>query len=543
MRFGDLATGAGAEKSANCGDLSARDYHRSPMRPTGTTAVLLAALGLLVFASPAAADRVYFGSSGISYVGLDGTGGGQLKTPGASTETPHGTAIDPAAGRIYWASGAAGQSKISVANLDGSGGTDLAITGAPLNWPYGVALDLGAGRIYWANYQGPASERIGYANLDGSGGGFLNTAGATANNPKGIAIDPLAGRIYWSNENGKISYANLDGSGGADITTTGATSGVTASGVAIDRAGGRIYWVSDKGFTPYAAYLSYANLDGSGGGDVPTALADGSFPWGVAVDPEMSRIYWANTTAGLGTPSLSFVAFSGGASENLNLDGAPSQTVTFPTLLKAPVPTGAPKLTAQIALRPRFLTCDEGTWAGDMPEAQLYRAPHSFSYRWTKDGQPIPGATRSNIGVEGTGGGDYACQVTAANAGGSTTQTSRTQFVCCPPSPQATAARVALVKRGRALLKLTCPPGIEPCAGRLSLHSAEIPDLPRRTYGEKSFSVPAGAKRVVKVKLSRFAKRRLRTARSHHFKAILSGSAVERRVVLLKLAKKKRKRR
>jgi hypothetical protein len=522
-----------------------------------TLMALAAAMAVGLFASPgAAADRVYFGSGGISYANLDGTGGGELDTPGASSGAPYGMAIDPAAGKIYWASGSGAQSRISVANLDGGGGMDLPISGAPLNWPRGVALDLGAGRIYWANYQETATERIGYANLDGSGGGFLNTSGATASNPTGVAIDSIAGRIYWSNETGKISYASLDGSGGADINTTGATTGVTASGVAVDRATSRIYWVSNKGFIPYSAYLSYASLDGSGGADVPTTVADGAFPWGVAVDSEMGRVYWANTTAGLGTASISFVAFGGGSSQDLNLDGAPSQAAKFPTLLKAPVGTGAPKLTAGISARPRFLICDQGSWASDMPEAQLYQAPHSFSYRWLRDGRPVPGATDSDIGVEGPGG-DYACQVTATNAAGSTTQTSRTQFVCCRPSPKAKAARVALVKGGKARLKLTCPAGTEPCAGRIHLESIrpprrrahssagkgpKLPNLPAN-YGERSISIPAGEKQVVNVRLSRGAKSRLRKSRRHQVRAGLDGSAVESRTVLLKLAKKKPKRR
>ena len=527
------------------------------MKATRRSAWALVALGLLAFASPAAADRIYFGSGGISYANLDGSGGDALDISGISVEVPYGIAIDPAAGRIYWASGSGPGSRISVANLDGSGGEKLPISGAPLNWPRGVAIDPAAGRIYWANYQGSATERIAYYDLDGSGGGLVDTTGATTNNPNGVALDIIGGRIYWSNENGKISYASLDGSGGGDVNTMGATSGVSASGVAIDRTANRVYWVSDKGFAPYAAYLSYADLGGSGGADVPTTLADGSFPWGVAIDPDAGRVYWANTTAGLGTASISITSLAGGSSQDLNLEGAPSQGAKFPTLLKAPDATGAPKLNAQIALRPRFLTCDEGTWAGDLPEAQLYRAPHSFSYQWLKDGQPVPGATRSNIGVEGTPGGDYACQVTATNAGGSTTQTSRAQFVCCPVSPKAKGARVALVKGGRALLKLTCPTGSEPCTGRIHLETARpLRRLARSSarkgtnvahlsaiYGERSISIPGGDQQVVKVKLGRRAISQLRKSKRHRLKATLDGRAVETRTVLLRLAKKKPKRR
>src|SRR5262249_21726695 len=153
------------------------------------------------------------------------------------------------------------------------------------------------------------------------------------------------------------------------------------------------------------------------------------FPLGVAIDPTIDRAYWANSTGFIGNGSIAYGSLNGGGGGTVNTTGATTTPgIAYPALLKAPLGISAPTLNAQIPLRPRFLTCSEGIWAGDIPEAQFYRAPTSFSYLWTKDGRPVPGATRSNIGVEGSPGGDYACQVTATNAGGSTTQTSRTQF-------------------------------------------------------------------------------------------------------------------
>ena len=91
------------------------------------------------------------------------------------------------ADRIYWTNSAA----ISFTRLDGSGGADLATTGATLNGPYGVGLDPAAGRVYWVNASG---NKVSFANLDGSGaGGDLNTTGATVNNPIGVAVDHLGG--------------------------------------------------------------------------------------------------------------------------------------------------------------------------------------------------------------------------------------------------------------------------------------------------------------------------------------------------------------
>ena len=49
-----------------------------------------------------------------------------------------------------------------------------------VNGPFGAALDPAAGRIYWANYAG---NRISFARLDGSVGGDLATGGATLSAP------------------------------------------------------------------------------------------------------------------------------------------------------------------------------------------------------------------------------------------------------------------------------------------------------------------------------------------------------------------------
>src|SRR5437762_5969955 len=66
-----------------------------------------------------------------------------------------------------------------------------------------------------------------------------------------LSAAPAAGaanRIYWSNLNGNsISYANLDGSGGGDLPINPvALNG--PMGLAIDSAAGKIYWSNYGGF-------------------------------------------------------------------------------------------------------------------------------------------------------------------------------------------------------------------------------------------------------------------------------------------------------
>jgi DNA-binding beta-propeller fold protein YncE len=528
------------------------------MKATRRAAWILVALGLLAFASPAAADRVYFSTGGgIVYANLETGVAAKFEVTGASTIDAKAVAIDPAAGKIYWSAGSGGNSRIAFANLDGSGGQSLSTSGAPINYPSGIALDAAAGRVYWGNYQGPGG-RLGYADTDGSGGGEISTTGVMAGNVTGIALDPAGSRLYWTNENNvPPSYAKLDNSGAASLNVTGAPIAARfLKGLAIDPNAVRIYWTSYKSSSPYEPLISSAALDESGGSNLSMPGAPGEFfDEGLAIDPTTRRVYFAESGLSGG---IYYAALDGSGAHKFNLSGLPMTGARYPTLLKAPLGTEAPKLNAQIALRPRFLTCDEGTWAGNLPGSQLYRAPRTFTYQWLKDGQPVPGATKSNIGVEGAPGGDYACQVTATNAGGSTTQISRSQFVCCPVGPNATASRVALVRGGKAELKLTCPSGIEPCDGRLHLESKrpprrkagasvrpekkpKFPNLPV-VYGEHSFSIPGGATGVVKVKLSRRAKAQLAASKQHRLKAALAGTGVVDRTLLLKRAPKPKRR-
>src|SRR5262249_36918345 len=127
--------------------------------------------------------------------------------------------------QLYWAN-VGGPSKISFINLDGSGGGgNVDTTGVTVSTPAGVTLDPSNGKIYWAD---ETLNQIDFANLDGSGAGTVTTTGATINEPFGVAVDPIAGRIYWANAGATagtpgISFAALNGSGGGDLNTGTAT--------------------------------------------------------------------------------------------------------------------------------------------------------------------------------------------------------------------------------------------------------------------------------------------------------------------------------
>ncbi len=133
-------------------------------------------------------------------------------------DEPFGIAIDPAAGRIYWAS-AAGDA-ISYANLNGSGGADLDTSGAPIEAPDGLAIDATAGKVYWANFRG---ESLGYASVNGGNGGQVSTPSPLFE-PAGVAIDPALQTIYWGDEElDQIGAASLQGGAPVQPATSGAT--------------------------------------------------------------------------------------------------------------------------------------------------------------------------------------------------------------------------------------------------------------------------------------------------------------------------------
>ncbi len=154
-----------------------------------------------------------------------------------------------------------------------------------------------------------------------------------------------ADRIYWSNffgggnDLGSISWANLDGSGGGNLPTAGAPMD-GPMGLAVDAAAGRIYWTNfgndqdGSGAGGNGTSIAFANLDGSGGGQIPVAAPIGG-PHGLAFDPATSRLYWPNIST---TPqSIAFSNLDGTNPGVLNTTGA---TVNGPRSLSLDPDTG-----------------------------------------------------------------------------------------------------------------------------------------------------------------------------------------------------------
>lgn len=319
---------------------------------------------------------------------------------------PGGVAIDPAAGRIYWANES--DNTIQRAPLAG-GGTVDAVYG-PANGvrsPGALAIDPAAGRIYWTN---GGDDTIRGAKL--AGGGTVDTLYGPAHDvsgPSGVAIDPAAGRIYWANVlDNTIRGGPIAGRGIVD-TLYGPAHGVSGPvGVAIDPTD-RIIWIIHESrrsalsrwFSPEGRVINWLTNHGW----------LGRYPPG--------QIYWSNNNDN----TIRGASLAGGGTVETLYSGS-GRGVNWPNflaVLRAPLGSGAPAISGG-GSPGQPLRCSRGTWAADLLGSFLYRAPQSFRYQWALDGSDIGGATLA--AYTPTAPGSYTCRVTATNQAGSTAQPS-----------------------------------------------------------------------------------------------------------------------
>jgi hypothetical protein len=354
-----------------------------------------------------ASDTIYWASreGAIGFAGLDGSGGANLNATGASLDEAAGVAIDSATGRIYWVNRGG---SIGFADLDGKGGGTLDTHGASLKFPQGLAIDPIGRRLYWTN---PTNNTISFANLDGGGGGDLTISGASVKKPDGIAVDPVARRLYWGNTEAgatSISFANLDGSEGG-VVPLAANLVPNPTGIAIDTTSRRIYW------TNFGGAIRSANLSG---GDLKTVASPLENAIGIALDADRGRIYWGDFLEN----QIDAGNLDNTGREKVNTGSGNTQAPFFVALLEAPMPAAAPTLSGD-GRGSAPLSCSTGAWASDLSGAFLFRAPHTFAYRWLRNGAAVAGATQSTL-LADPRGGTYQCEVTAQNHAGSAEQTS-----------------------------------------------------------------------------------------------------------------------
>jgi hypothetical protein len=398
--------------------VSERRDHR--LIAMGSALIALAFVVALAFAARAqAAETLYWDNYSASTIGssdITGGGGSLLNLTGVELDNPEGMAYDTVTNRLFVASPGTGEKgAIVFVKLDGSGASVFSPSGTVVEDPLGVALDPTTRMLYWVNSEGTGS--IGYANIDTGVGGLLNTNGATLADPYRIALDPVSGRVFWANEEPEpeiISYANTNGSGGGNLDTTGATPPEGIDGLTVDSVNHRLYWVDDN--------VSFASTTGGSGGDLDITGSAFKNPYGMAVDPSIGRVFWANYGNNKeAANAFGFASTAGGSGGSISIASVPVDGPQDPVILKSPTGIGTPVITRD-PKNPAVLTCPTGSWGSDYPGGSVYQAPRSYGYQWLLNGAGIPGATASTFTA--TNQGSYTCTVTATNQTGSATQTS-----------------------------------------------------------------------------------------------------------------------
>jgi hypothetical protein len=194
-----------------------------------------------------------------------------------------------------------------------------------------------------------------------------------------------------------------------------------------------------------------------------------------------------------------------------------------------PVSTAAPAV-AGTATPGVVLSCSQGSWGN---------TPTTFAYQWLRNGVAIAGQTSATYTVqsidEGTG---LSCQVTAANAAGSSAATSTAALVP-KPAPGVAVVTSASAKGATATLTLKCT-GASACKGVLKLVASVTEKVGKHKHtrnvviGTASFSIAADGHETLQVHLSSQGSKLLRQAGKKGLKVQFTGTSVTAHTLLVK---------
>src|SRR5689334_12475222 len=126
--------------------------------------------------------------------------------------------------------------------------------------------------------------------------------------------------LYWDNYGDNpdtLAFANIDGTGGGQLNT-GTEPVDSPEGMAYDSVTNRLFVTTGTGGD---RHILAVNLNGSGASVFTAAGAPVAEPEGVAIDPATRTIYWANTKTG--STSIAWANLDTGVGGQLNTSGAP----------------------------------------------------------------------------------------------------------------------------------------------------------------------------------------------------------------------------
>ena len=227
-------------------------------------------------------------------------------------------------------------------------------------------------------------------------------------------------------------------------------------------------------------------------------------PNGVAIDHAAGRVYWGSYT----NNKVSFANLDNtGGGGDIDTTGATVNGPTFPVLLRGPSGVGAPSITGG-STPGSVLTCSPGQWSSDLLEAFLYQAPAGFAYQWSAGGSDIGGATSPRTPRPGR----------QLRLPGDRVQPGRVCFAdqrrvrrhdAPAPKPPAKASfagsrSVITVNRKRRFsFSFHADAGLTGAAVFKSVKAVSVSRKRVVALARKSFTVPAGRKVTLRIRLSK----------------------------------------
>ena len=341
----------------------------------------------------------------------------------------------------------------------------------------------------------------------------LSAAGHNASSPQ-IAVDPQGDAVaVWEGNNGApIIEAASRPAGGAwktPVEVSAADHSAFSPQIALNTQGNAmaVWWRYSEGGTDHTIEAASRPAGGAWQAPMEISAADrGAFDPHVALDPQGDGVaVWERENGG------DWIVEGAG----YDASGPLLQSVSIPS-------TGVAGQPLEFSVSPLDVWSAVGGtgWSfGDGSSASGTSATHTYA-----------------------SAGNYPVILTSADALGNTTRASGTLTISAPPPPlhhggahgTASAARLARVKKGKALLRLACR-GVGPCHGVVKLitrtaHKSQM-------LGEAAFSIPAGERRVVRVKLRKEGKALVRGAGGRGLQVKPKGSDIRGRTVVLKEAR------